>query len=110
MYDLRYEGEILSMQHRYKKPIINIKLHQTSRKIISADFNMIKIYDKDSGAIFTNIEPKSTINDFELVGESGMILVASEDTRIGTYYVPSLGPAPKWCSYIENMTEELEQE
>jgi len=71
---------------------------------------MIKIYDKDTGALFTNIEPKSSINDFELVGDSGMIFIAGEDSRIGTYYIPSLGTAPKWCSYIENMTEELENE
>ena len=108
MYDLRYDGEVLSMQHRYRKPILQIKTHYGSRKIISADFNMIKIYDKDSGALFTNIEPKAVVNDFEIVPESGMILVASEEERIGTYYVPSLGPAPKWCSYLENITEELE--
>ena len=110
MYDLRYDGEVLSMQHRYKKPIKNIKFHNASRKIVSADFNMIKIYDKDSGALFTNIEPRNPINDIELFGDSGMILVASEGTRIGTYYIPALGPAPRWCSYIENITEELEQE
>ena len=110
MYDLRYDGEILSMQHRYRKPILNIKLHETSKKILSADFNMIKIYDKNTGALFTNIEPKDCINDIELFGNSGMILVASEGVRIGQYYIPALGPAPKWCSYIENITEELEQE
>lgn len=109
-YDLRYDGEIMSMQHRYHKPILNIKIHQASRKILSCDFNMIKIYDKENGELFTNIEPKAKINDFEIVGDSGMMLVAGEQVRIGTYYLPSLGPAPKWCSYIENITEELEQE
>ena len=69
---------------------------------------MIKIHDKHTGALFTNIEPKSKINDIELVGGSGMILVANEEVRIGTFYVPALGPAPKWCSYVENITEELE--
>lgn len=24
-------------------------------------------------------------------------------------YVPELGPAPKWCSFLENITEELEE-
>lgn len=27
-----------------------------------------------------------------------------------SYYIPSLGPAPKWCSFIDSMTEELEEE
>lgn len=26
-----------------------------------------------------------------------------------TYYVPSVGPAPKWCSFLDNITEELEE-
>lgn len=26
------------------------------------------------------------------------------------YYVPSLGPAPKWCAFLDSLTEELEEE
>lgn len=26
-----------------------------------------------------------------------------------SYYIPSLGPAPKWCSFLDNLTEELEE-
>lgn len=25
------------------------------------------------------------------------------------YFVPGLGPAPRWCSFLENLTEELEE-
>jgi len=25
------------------------------------------------------------------------------------YYVPSMGPAPYWCSFLDNLTEELEE-
>jgi len=25
------------------------------------------------------------------------------------FYVPEIGPAPKWCSFLENITEELEE-
>lgn len=25
------------------------------------------------------------------------------------YFIPSLGPAPKWCSYLDSITEELEE-
>ena len=27
---------------------------------------------------------------------------------MGAYFVPQLGPAPRWASFLENMTEELE--
>lgn len=36
---------------------------------------------------------------------SGMILAALEDPKIGCFFVPQLGPAPKWVPYIENITE-----
>jgi ribosome biogenesis protein ENP2 len=25
------------------------------------------------------------------------------------YFVPGLGPAPRWCSFLESLTEELEE-
>ena len=25
------------------------------------------------------------------------------------HFVPSLGPAPRWCSFLEGLTEELEE-
>ena len=28
-------------------------------------------------------------------------------SRIGVYFLPTLGVAPKWCSFLDNMTEEL---
>ena len=27
-----------------------------------------------------------------------------------SYYVPTLGPAPRWCSFLDVLTEELEEE
>ena len=38
-----------------------------------------------------------------------MIFTACEQEKIGSYFIPSIGTAPKWCSYIENMTEEMEE-
>ncbi len=45
---------------------------------MSADDKIIKIYNKETGKIFTNIESKSKINQVELVKKSGLILVANE--------------------------------
>ena len=28
---------------------------------------------------------------------------------MGTFFVPQLGQAPKWCSFLENLTEEMEE-
>lgn len=27
-----------------------------------------------------------------------------------TYYIPQLGPAPRWASFLENLTEEMEDQ
>lgn len=29
--------------------------------------------------------------------------------RVQAYFVPALGPAPRWCSFLEGLTEELEE-
>ncbi|PIA33377.1 hypothetical protein AQUCO_04100065v1 [Aquilegia coerulea] len=58
----------------------------------------------------TSIEPAAgIINDICVFRESGLILLALDGSQIPSYFVPALGPAPKWCSYLENMTEELEE-
>ena len=36
--------------------------------------------------------------------------MANESNRIGTFFVPALDTAPKWCPFIENITEELEED
>lgn len=28
---------------------------------------------------------------------------------VQAYFVPALGPAPRWCSFLEGLTEELEE-
>ena len=27
-----------------------------------------------------------------------------------SYYIPQLGPAPRWCSFLDNITEEMEDQ
>lgn len=35
--------------------------------------------------------------------------MANESPRMQTYFIPSLGPAPKWGVYLDSLTEELEE-
>lgn len=56
----------------------------------------------------TSIEPASgKINDICVFKKSGLILLAMDSSQIPSYYIPALGPAPKWCSYLENLTVRL---
>uniref|UniRef100_A0A8C9EFI3 Nucleolar protein 10 n=1 Tax=Phocoena sinus TaxID=42100 RepID=A0A8C9EFI3_PHOSS len=61
------------------------------------------------GKIFTSLEPEHDINDVCLYPNSGMLLTANETPKMGIYYIPVLGPAPRWCSFLDNLTEELEE-
>ena len=37
-------------------------------------------------------------------------MLANEGIQMTTYFIPQLGPAPKWCSFLENLTEEMEDQ
>ena len=37
-------------------------------------------------------------------------MVANEAISMATYYIPQLGPAPRWASFLENITEEMEDQ
>lgn len=53
----------------------------------------------------TSIEPNSgIINDICVFHESGLMLLALDNGQIPAYFIPAFGPAPKWCSYLENFT------
>lgn len=110
VYDMRYPVPVFTLTHHYRLPVHQIKYHTHSRKILTADKKIIKIWNKDDGSLFTNIEPKVGVNDVEIPNDgSGMIFVPLDQEKIGTYFIPELGNAPKWCSFLENLTEELEE-
>ena len=52
----------------------------------------------------TSIEPIGTINDICVFSDSGLMLLALDGSQIPSYFILALGPAPKWCSYLENLT------
>ena len=55
------------------------------------------------------MEPTVDINDICHIPQSGMFFMANEGMPMHTYYIPNLGPAPNWCSFLDNVTEELEE-
>ena len=56
----------------------------------------------------TSIEPTlGPINDTCVFKDSGLMLLALNSSQIPSYFLPALGPAPKWCSYLENLTVSL---
>jgi len=108
LFDLRKQGAVYVKDHNSEEPIVKIAYHDTSKNIFSADTQLVKIWDKTNGNNYTNLDLTSKINDFAIIPHSGMVLVGGERSKIKPFYIPSLGPAPKWCSFVDQITEELE--
>jgi len=110
LYDLRAPAPILCRDHRYGLPIKRIQFQNdgTEERMLSADSKVIKIW-KGSGKLMTAIEPPSSLNDVLIYRDSGIILGACESHRMHAWYIPALGSAPKWCHYLDSLTEELEE-
>ena len=109
VYDFRFDRKLYQIRSSYNEPINSISFVQDHCKsVIISNKKQIKV-SMNEGEFFTSIEPDSNVNMFTVVENSGLILAAMEDPKIGCYFIPQLGSAPKWVPYIENITEELEE-
>lgn len=61
------------------------------------------------GKLYTSIEASTEFNNLCLVPNTGLFFLANENTKIQTYFIPSLGTAPKWAGFLDSLTEELEE-
>ncbi|WCJ27307.1 Nucleolar protein 10 [Euphorbia peplus] len=115
LYDLRSSNPIRIKDHMYGSPILDIKWHRSlnseQEKLITTDSHVVRIWDPETGDGLTSIEPTAgSINDICVFSNSGLMFLALDCGQIPSYFVPSLGPAPKWCPTLENLTEEMEED
>jgi len=108
-FDIRSQQPIKVLDHRYGLPIIRIHFHESSNKIYTCDSKIVKIWDRDNFSLFTSITPEPNISDLAVCPETGVSFLTVEDRRCQAYFIPSLGPAPSWCTLLESLTEELEE-
>lgn len=82
-------------------PIKSVRLHSNGKHVLSCDQKSIKAWERREGTknLFA-VEPKARVNHLCTVGDSGVVLAAAETSRILSYYIPALGLAPKWCSFL----------
>ena len=119
LYDLRSPAPLLKKDQGYGYPIqtlIYLTSSTSSRaqiaepKILSADKRIIKIWDQRDGSPWTAVEPAVDINSVAWCKDSGMILTANEGRQQHSFLIPQLGPAPKWCSFLDNLVEEMAED
>lgn len=119
LYDLRQAEPWQRKDQQYGLPIKSLHWLEpttqtaysvdTEAKVLSADSRIIKLWSAHSGTPYTSIEPSNDINDVCCVPDTGLVFVGGECSEIQTYFIPQLGPAPRWCHFLENLTEEMEE-
>lgn len=79
--------------------------------ILSADKKVLKVWDRETpSSNFASVNPPTDINDVCHLPGTGLFMLANEGIHMTSYYIPQLGPAPKWCSFLDNLTEEMEEQ
>ncbi|KAL7712077.1 Nucleolar protein [Entamoeba marina] len=113
-YDIRSSKPILSNYHQNRLPIIKTMYHTTQNGefIVTTDANIVKFNNKLDGKLIAPLESsrRSVISDVAIAKDSGLCILAGDFQKLQIYYVPVLGISPKWCSFLENITDELEDE
>lgn len=109
LYDIRSSQPLLVKDHRMGLSIRRIEFATEQNLVLSMDSRVLKIWEEQSGRPYAAIEPGTCLTDFCLYPNSGLLFMANEAPRMLQYFIPSVGTAPKWCSYLETITEELEE-
>ena len=119
LYDLRSPMPTLKKDQGYGYPIHTLIFLESSTrtrsqtadpKILSADKRIIKLWDAQNGSPWTSVEPAVDINSVAWCKDSGMILTANEGRQQHSFHIPQLGPAPRWCSFLDNLVEEMAED
>ncbi|BGP16521.1 hypothetical protein JCM10213_001140 [Rhodosporidiobolus nylandii] len=121
LYDLRANRPYTTKDQGYGLPVKKVQWVESSPAmsgdaeheggwVASADEKVVKIWGKDTGSNLVAINPPMPINDLHVYPGSGLVFLANETSPMTGYYVPQLGPAPKWCRFLDNMTEEMAED
>jgi len=114
LYDIRSNKPLLTKDHMYGLPIKKVLFTggaegSEEEKVLSLDSQVVRIWDRETGKPYTSIESTADFNDLVLYPKSGLLFLANEQPRMQVFYIPSLGPAPRWSSFLDSLTEELEE-
>jgi ribosome biogenesis protein ENP2 len=107
LYDLRMAQPLFVKDHRNEQRIHTVRFHED--KVSSADSKVIKMWDHRTGASFLNLETDSPCCDFLVWPDSGLVFAAGATPHTMAYYCPAVGKAPRWCSFLDSVTEEMEE-
>ncbi|KAF5222382.1 hypothetical protein ECC02_004663 [Trypanosoma cruzi] len=128
LYDIRLQKPLIVKDHMNALPIVKTYFFQGrststggASHILSADTRSLKVWNKKDGSNFTSIEAPADITDFCVLrsqhnmaepyecSDSGVVCICCDAPRVQVHFIPQLGVAPQWASFLEVLTEELEE-
>ncbi|KAG5476702.1 hypothetical protein CUR178_03875 [Leishmania enriettii] len=128
LYDVRLHKPLLVKDHMNSLPIVKTYFFNGKSTaigeasfVLSADTRSLKVWNKHNGSNFTTIDAPADITDFTLFraqhnmvapyesDDSGVVAICCDMPRVQVHFIPQLGAAPRWASFLEVMTEELEE-
>lgn len=117
LYDLRSPTPFAVKDQGYGEPVRVVDwlrgggAQEDSGRVVSADSKVIKVWDKNApDTNHLSLHPPNQLVDLHAVPESGLLFVACDASPLSTYYIPEFGPAPRWASFLDNVTEEMAQD
>lgn len=117
LYDLRSPTPFAVKDQGYGEPVRCVDWlrgggqQEDSGRVVSADSKVIKVWDKAAPeSNHLSLHPPNPLVDLHAVPESGLLFVACDASPLSTYYVPEFGPAPRWASFLDNVTEEMAED
>lgn len=110
LYDIRSRKPLVVKDHFYGLPIKKTVFLPSTGHVASLDEKILKIWHEKDGSPYTAIQTSVDLNDLCVIPDTGMLMLANEDTKIQSFYLPSLGPSPKWASFLDRIVEEMEED
>lgn len=115
LYDIRSSKPFAVKDQGYGEPMRAVEWLTGSGgaegKLASADSKVIKVWHKDEPTSnHFSLHPPAPLFNLHPIPNTGLMFVATDSPQLSSYYIPELGPAPKWASFLDGVTEELEDD
>ena len=108
-YDIRSSTPLFERDHRNDSPVVG--MHFVLKNVLaSADQKSVKIWDIQEETLLGFIESRDKLNGLTFWPNSGLFFTPCDAPRVGTYFAPGIGSAPKWCAFLDTVAEELQQQ
>jgi len=97
LYDLRRPSPLLTKDQGFGnriKKLIHLSTSSEERMVLSADRDIIQIFDETTGDSFVSIQPEVELHDVAWYKDSGMLFSANEGKQQHAWFIPALVGLP----------------